>query len=400
MKRILLSAMCAFAMTSAMAQTTTVEEKVEYSADKYKVETNRFWNNWFVSVGGGAQVYFGDHDKQADFADRLAPALDVAVGKWFTPGIGVRLMYSGLQIKGATQDVISTPAHSTGEDIPGKGGWDGGYLRHSKFNMGNIHADVLFNMSNLLCGYNEKRVWNCSPYAGIGFAMVYDKPFAHEVSGNVGVLNSFRLCDALSLNLDVRAMYVNERFDGEDGGRFGEGLLTTTIGLTYRFKDRGWNKSKTVYRTTYDYGDLEAMREKLNQMTAENERLKKSLAEGKVEEVRTIIKKIAAANLVTFPINKSNLTNEARVNLGMLAEIIKSGDSDVIYTITGYADAGTGSKKGNEKLSKDRAQAVYDCLVKEFSVNPSQLRIDHKGGVENMFYNDPRLSRAVITRSE
>ncbi len=391
-KKILLSAICALSMTSVMAQ-STIEEKVEYSTDKYKVETNRFWHNWFVSVAGGTQVYYGDHDKQCDYADRLAPALDVAVGKWFTPGLGLRLVYSGLQIKGATQD----HTHCTGNEVPGKGG-HGYWLTEQKFNMGNIHADVLFNMSNLLCGYNEKRVWNCSPYAGVGFAMVYDKPFAHEISGNIGVLNTFRLCDALSLNFDFRAMYVNDRFDGEESGRFGEGLWTTTLGLTYRFKERGWDKSKTVYR--YDYGELEAMREKLNQMTAENERLKKSLAEGKVEEVRTIIKKIAAANIVTFPIDKSKLTNEARVNLGMLAEIIKSGESDVVYTITGYADAGTGSKKGNEKLSKERAQAVFDCLVKEFGVNASQLRIDHKGGVENMFYNDPRLSRAVITRSE
>ena len=31
---------------------------------------------------------------------RLAPALDIAVGKWFTPGIGLRVAYNGLQAKG------------------------------------------------------------------------------------------------------------------------------------------------------------------------------------------------------------------------------------------------------------------------------------------------------------
>ena len=51
----------------------------------------------------------------------------------------------------------------------------------------------------------------------------------------------------------------------------------------------------------------------------------------------------------------------------------------------------------NERLSKERAEAVYDCLVNEFGVSGSQLRVDHKGGVGNMFYDDPRLSRAVIT---
>lgn len=105
-KKIFLTALCAVAISPIFAQNSNVEEKVEYSADKYKVETNRFWNNWFISLGAGGQVYFGDHDKQIDLKKRIAPALDVAVGKWFTPGIGVRIMYSGLKSKGATQDVI------------------------------------------------------------------------------------------------------------------------------------------------------------------------------------------------------------------------------------------------------------------------------------------------------
>ena len=37
------------------------------------------------------------NDGKADFGKRLAPALDIAVGKWFTPGIGLRLAYNGLQ---------------------------------------------------------------------------------------------------------------------------------------------------------------------------------------------------------------------------------------------------------------------------------------------------------------
>ena len=57
---------------SKSTTTTTIVE----NADKYKVETNRFWSNWFVSVGGGAQMYFGDHNVQMAFGDRLSPALE------------------------------------------------------------------------------------------------------------------------------------------------------------------------------------------------------------------------------------------------------------------------------------------------------------------------------------
>ena len=398
-KKIFLTALCAVALCPAFAQTSDTEEKVEYSTDKYKVETNRFWDNWFISVGAGGQVYFGDHDKQIDFGDRIAPALDIAIGKWFTPGIGVRFMYSGLKSKGATRDDWECDiTHGTGKHVPGWAGVPGDDLQYSKYKMGNLHADVLFNVLNLFGGYNENRKWDLSPYAGLGWARVYDSPSSKEVSANLGILTSWHFCDALALNLDVRGMFVNDRFDGEGGGRFGEGNLSATIGLTYKFKQRGWDRSKTVYR--YNYGDLESMRRKLNDMSVENDRLKKALADGDRQKAQTIVKKIAAANLVTFKINKTKLSNEARANLGLLAEIIKSGDPDAVYTITGYADAGTGSSKGNERLSKERAENVYDCLVNEFGVSEKQLRIDYKGGVENMFYNDPRLSRAVITRGE
>lgn len=310
-KKIFLTALCAVALCPAFAQTSDTEEKVEYSTDKYKVETNRFWDNWFISVGAGGQVYFGDHDKQIDFGDRIAPALDIAIGKWFTPGIGVRFMYSGLKSKGATRDDWECDiTHGTGKHVPGWAGVPGDDLQYSKYKMGNLHADVLFNVLNLFGGYNENRKWDLSPYAGLGWARVYDSPSSKEVSANLGILTSWHFCDALALNLDVRGMFVNDRFDGEGGGRFGEGNLSATIGLTYKFKQRGWDRSKTVYR--YNYGDLESMRRKLNDMSVENDRLKKALADGDRQKAQTIVKKIAAANLVTFKINKTKLSNEAR----------------------------------------------------------------------------------------
>lgn len=393
----MLAALAMAASCTAWAQETqTVQngdftETVEYSTDKFKVETNRFWSNWFVSAGGGVNLYFGDHDKQVKFGKRLAPAVDVAIGKWFTPGIGVRFAYSGLSVKGATQ----TGIHSTGEEVPGKGGY-GYWLTKQKFNYFNFHLDAMFNVSNLFFGYNPNRVYSLSPYVGLGVMKTNDTPKATEIAGHFGLLNSFRLCDALDLNLDIRGTLVSDAFDGEAYGRGGEGMLSATVGLTYKFKKRGWDKAKTVVRI--DNRAINALRQQLADAEAENDRLKRALAEGNRQKAKEIVTK-ASANLVTFPIGKATLSNEARANLSLLAEAIKSGDGNVVYTITGYADAGTGSKRINERLSKRRAEAVRDCLVKEFGVSESQLRVDYKGGVDNMFYDDPRLSRAVITKA-
>ena len=399
-KHLFISALCAAAFTGAAAQeqhSDTIQsvydttEEVMYDNDKYKVETNHFWDNWFVSAGFGGQIIFGNHDKQVKFFDRIAPALDIAVGKWFTPGIGVRLMYSGLSVKGATQKEGhgEFPTHSTGVDVPGKGG-DGYWLMKQKFNFYNLHLDALFNMSNILCGYNEKRVYNCTPYIGLGWARVWESPQSMEVSANVGVLNSFRLNEALNLNLDIRGAYMSDRFDGELGGRWGEGVWSATVGLTYRFKQRGWGRSKTIVRTHDRQRELKAMQDKLNDMQAQ-------LAQRKRDSI-TVVRTLAAANFVIFKIDTWDLTNESRVQLGLFAETIKKADPNAVYIITGYADKGTGSIERNVILSKNRARVVYECLVNEFGVPKKQLRVDHRGGVDNMFYNDPRLSRAVITR--
>lgn len=82
-KHLITAAIVVLAVTPALAQPsvkTDTTVNVIYSADKFKVETNRFKYDWFINVGGGAQIYFGDHDKQAKFGDRLAPALNISVG--------------------------------------------------------------------------------------------------------------------------------------------------------------------------------------------------------------------------------------------------------------------------------------------------------------------------------
>ena len=398
-KQLIATALIAMAGITAMAQQPTVKTDttvtVEYSSDRYRVETAPFKANWFVGVDGGAQVYFGEHDKQCKFGDRLAPALNIYVSKWFTPAVGARLVYSGISQKGATQN---HNIHGTGEAVPGKGGW-GYWLEQQKFSFMNIHADVMFNLANAFCGYQpEGHLWNPTPFIGLGWAHVYsEKPKTNEISANVGLINAFRLCDALDLNVNLHAMMVNEAFDGETGHRGGEGNLSATLGLTYKFKPRGWERSKLV--KVIETSDVSQYQIALAELKAERERLEKELSELKSKpEIIETTNTIASPYYVRFELGKSELSKEARVNLGLLAEILKTTGAK--FTVSGYADAATGNKKINEKLSQERAQAVYDCLTKEFSVPASQLDLDSKGGVDNMFYDDPALSRAVITKAK
>lgn len=373
-----------------------VDTLVQESSDKYQVITNKFWDNWFIGAGAGAQLYFGDFNREMKFGDRFTPAYAFYLGKSFTPVIAVRAGVSGLKVKGLTRN----GAHATGEryrDLQSDGIW----LQKQELEYYHIHGDVLFNLMNVFGGYRESRFYTLSPYLGLGWMIAHKEPKAKEVSANVGFFNSFRLGQAVDLTLDIRGSMVNDRFDGETGGRKQEGLLSTTLGLVYKFKQRGWSKpSITTITQGYDDAVLAQLREKIDALAHDNEALRNQLANSKtgtVTDIKVDNKLLAVPILVTFPINKSTVNKEARVNLGFFADVIKKGPANVVYKVTGYADKGTGSNATNERLSRERAEAVRDVLVNEFEVDPSQLEISAEGGVDNMFYNDPHLSRAVIT---
>lgn len=219
-QKVFFAALMAWAASSVCAQN---------EAETAEPESREERTEWFVSAAAGPQVLFSDHDKQINFGRRISPALDIAVGKWFKPWVGMRLMYSGLSVKGATQN----GAHSTGEDIkekPQAGYW----LEYQKFNTYYLHADVLFDLTNLFGDYDPERFYNCIVYGGIGVIGTGEEPTATSVAGGFGVLNTFRLAEHWSLNLDLRGTLVSDDFDGEGGGR-AEGLLGLTGGVTYSF---------------------------------------------------------------------------------------------------------------------------------------------------------------------
>ena len=386
-----LAALFMGATVSAFAQTTETVTETRTVKETVTDQTERqsFWSNTFLSVGVGGQMLFGDHEKEMEFGDRISPALDIAFGKWITPEVGVRLMFSSWRLNGATQN----NELSDGGAVDGKP-WYGYWLTEQKINYMNLHGEVMFNLSNLLCGYNEKRIWNVSPYIGMGWMRIFDDEKSNEIGANLGIYNSFRLSEALDLNLDVRGTLVNDDFDGERGGRNEEGILSATVGLTYKFKPRGF-KAKVI--TILDQTEIDRLRQQMNELNAENERLKNKPAET-ITNTELLLKEIVAPCMVVFPINTANLSQDERVNLSMFAENVKKQDKGIVYSITGYADAATGTKEINDPLSKARAEAVYRCLVEEFGISESQLIIDYKGGVENMFYDNPAMSRAVIVR--
>lgn len=350
--------------------------------------------NWFIQAGAGPQVFFGDHDRQRKFGERISPALDIAVGKWFTPVIGARIMYSGLYFKGATQN----GAFQSGGAISGKP-WTGYWLNESKVNFMNLHADVMFDLVNLIGGYNPNRVYGLALYAGAGFGYTWNRASAADhshkqgITGNIGLMNMFHISKAFDINLDIRGMAVHDGFDGADGNRPFDALFSVTAGITYRFAPRGWVTTRVKETISIvDNEALNALRARISELEARNREL-----QARADKTQTmVVDNDGSTYLAYFPINVSEVSKADRAQLEQCANMIKASDKDLKFVITGYADRQTGTSEINETLSRERAQNVRACLVVEYGIDPSRFEVQWKGGVGNMFFDDPALSRCVI----
>lgn len=436
-KKTLIALVALGSLSSAYAQ----EKEAQRAEDRAKmfrgVVTNKFGSNWEIGAAVGGQIYFGDHDKQMRFFDRLDLNLGVKAGKWWTPGIGVRLGVFGGNISGvsgwtAHENVYHPNAnkynyqgfvnHATVENGLATSGDVYKHTNHSyplfettqKYI--NMHGDVLFNVSHMVGGYNPERFYSFIPFASAGFALSLNKAvngyYSHEATVGLGLINRFRLSEALDLDFEIRGTYTGDRFDQEfvadygyegrgyqaQAGRWGEGMLSASLGINYKIPRRGWEQPQVCPNNDDVIADLKKSLE--NQLALrENDAQRIKELENALNKQDEITRENVTLYplLVTFHIDRWFLCNKNRVNLGFLAEALKA-NPNLKFKVTGFADAGTGSVKRNIFLAKKRSEVIYNCLVNEFGVPASQLIRDDKGGVENMYYNDPRCSRAVLLK--
>ena len=393
MKKFLMLLAVSSMSLGAMAQTETeAAEKVQY--DEKAVVTNGFWDNWFISGGVGASVLMGDFDKKADFGKRISPTINIAVGKWFPPGLGLRLQYSGLQAKGA---VPGDNGMNYADGLASAAQLGGAYYKQ-KFNYMNLHADAMFNLMALFGGYNPDRVYELIPYAGFGFTHSYSTPHRHSMSVNGGLINRFRVSDAFDINLELSIAGFEDKFDAGIGGKGYDGVVSATVGVTYRFAKRGFDKPKPQLISE---SELALMRDKMNDLAAENKRLARELqdckmAEPKVREVE-VDRPDVTPRTVFFTIESAKVSKREAMNLSYLAETMKKYP-DTKYVVNGYADSATGTAEYNQKLAQKRAEAVIKVLVDKYGIESDRLSVGKTEGVDT--FGEPILNRVVLVEAQ
>lgn len=201
-----------------------------------------FKGDFFVGIGAGPSVYFGEQDRAMKFHHRVSPAMDVYIGKWIIPCLGVRIAYSGGRAFGLT-NADSGYTYSTGERYHLKPN-DAKPAFKQRFNYLGVRGDLLFNVTNLCLGHNPDRLYDFTFYGGLGINKVYDELEASRFGLSFGIMNTFRLTNALDAVLDIHCTAVPEDFEHEVGSRPGvdpdglyshDGIMTAAIGICYSF---------------------------------------------------------------------------------------------------------------------------------------------------------------------
>ena len=365
-------------MLAGFATVATAQTKSRYYAESAK-------NNYFLSVGVGAQVCVNPDNADYGLGKAITPLFNLSAGKLINPVWGVRA-----QLAGATTKLNSN--YVTDHK---------GTVNEYKQNYMTVRAEGMFNISNAIAGYNPDRVFE--GYMFMGPALQFAKaPIGGNdnlkalINGSVGLGAAFNLNSALALNVEVRGEVGQSPF-GDNSCSVADGAVGATAGLTYTFGGKKFVKVINEELYTAAQGDIAKYKELLAQEQTSHNATKEELAKAKAKPAETIVKEVevtvAGPRAIFFTIGSAKIDSKGMVNIDLAAEVIKA-NPNVKYNVLGYADKATGSAKTNATLSNKRAEAVYNALVKA-GVNKDQITFVGEGGVENK-WDSRALTRVVV----
>ena len=336
---------------STMAQATYTDA----NGDKYE-----FQKHAFLQLQGGAQHTVGE----AKFGDLLSPNVQVGIGYQFNPWFGARIAANAWQSKGGWNaykaTATSTPVNTT-----------------YKYNYVAPGVDFMFNLSNLLCGWNPNRVLNVSAFVGGAANIAWGNDEANDLAkkgykmeyiwdgskvrpvGRAGIGVDFRLSDAVALGIEGNANVTSDKYNSKKAGN-ADWYFNALVGLKI-------NLGKTYKKI-----------EKPAPVVEEPAPAPAPAPAPVVEEKPAPVKVEALRRDIFFKINKSIISEDQMQKVKDVADYLEKYPEAKV-AVTGYADAGTGNNRINDRLAALRADAVVKALVQKYNVSRDRIVSDSKG---------------------
>ena len=189
--------------------------------------TNSFWDNWYGQIGVDMTLFnpYGC-DFMKVFPNGKSFGVDVAVGKWFSPEIGVRAKLNWENgIFKNEHAVWYTRAHSE----------HGGFVT--------LLGDLQLNLFSLIGKYNPKRKWNLSIYPRAGALLNLETKDGSPVLG-FGINNIYRLNEKWSIyaDLDYQAISSVLTTKSTGTGSGSHGYFDVNVGVQYNFGKSHFNR--------------------------------------------------------------------------------------------------------------------------------------------------------------
>ena len=377
MKKVILSCLMLMGALSVSAQ----EQK---GTTEYVFEPH-----WYVQIQPlGLQYTTGE----VDFGDLLSYNVQAALGRQFSPVIGARLALNAWQGK-------------AGYDLE-KNNLDPNTWKYTYFSP---TIDLTFNLSNLIAGFNPNRKVNFGAFIGGGVAfrsaanddaeaiktkvdhlanvMGATKQFtpmpedfmksATLLVGQAGLTADFKVSEAVSLGLEFNANITGDKMNHKDAGNpdsYFNLLAGAKINLGPTYSTRFIPAPEPEIRY------VEKIVEKIVEVPA---------PAPVVEPLRRDI---------FFLINKTDIRESEAYKIQDIVDYLNAHATAKV-AITGYADAGTGNDRINDRLAAGRADAVVKSLINDHGISADRISYDSKGSrVQPFAEND--LNRVSICIAE
>ena len=369
MKKLFLMLAIASMSLSAVAQD---DEDMEIApAEKHRVATNGFWQNWFLGANVTWNAFYGEGEPTLVAPFHKFPGgsyytslgASLSLGKWLTPVFGLRTKVNAWQM-GVKDEGCCADKYWTANE------------------------QLLVNVSSLFRGYNEQRFWNLIPYVGGGIHRNMSQRHYSTVF-SFGLLNTLRLSPRFSANIELA-------WNSAEGRNCGLGMkcrkqhFALELGLTWHIGKNNWRHATDQEAVSaLTEGELDALNAQLADALAENERLQQELEQQQpmptasvakvTPAVRTVENIVSAPVSIFFEVGKANvIASRDMISVKSLAQLAIEKNASVL--VTGYADK-SGNPDANLKLSERRAKAVADELVR-LGVDPQRIEVVAVGGVD------------------
>lgn len=364
MKKFIAAALLLVSGTAMAQSTYTDAEGNEYEFNKHA----------FITVGGGLQYTLGE----AKFGDLLSPNFQLGVGYQFSPVLAARIQANGIQAKGGWNGLGNPPIN---EDY--------------KFNYVAPGIDVMFNLSNLFCGYNPNRVFNLTAFLGGGANIAWGNDEVNDIATRLmartglgaynldylwdgskinpfvrgGLEASFRLSDKVKLVVEGNANLLSDHFNSKKAGN-ADWYFNGLVGLRFNLGDTYTKREPVVTPPPTQPETIPTV---------------PVVTTPKPDPVTPPVETVEPLRRdIFFVINKYEIRPDEKVKVAEIAEYLNKYPNAKV-ALCGYADAQTGNDRINDRLGLQRVTVVKDMLVKEFGIPESRITADSKGAREQPF---------------